>query len=128
MAFQFPKDKETHSQAINRIIMNQIHSYSPIYRVQQKLDGIRSSAYWGMEIYYYFLEKLLRNIRSELNHVAHDWAIPDWEEASKLVDEPEDILEGLKKIQQLSQKYCTEELEHLAIAIQIFTAIKSMKH
>ena len=41
MAFQFPKDKETHSQAINRIIMNQIHSYSPIYRVQQKLDGIR---------------------------------------------------------------------------------------
>ncbi len=125
MGFKFKEENSL--QARNRILMNRIDSISPIYRSRSKREELRCSEYWGMELFYYFLEKLLKKIGSKLDLVADEWATRDWEIASKLVDDPGDLLEGLKKIQGLSQKHCPEELEHIANVIEIFTDMEAAK-
>lgn len=125
MAFEF--EKEDSQQARRRSMMNRVHSESPIYRSRSKREELRCSEYWGMEIFYYFLEKLLTKICSKLELVAEEWVTRDWEIASKLVDNPGDLLEGLKKIQSLSQVHCPEELEHIANVIEIFTDMEAKK-
>lgn len=125
MAFNFPKENSW--EARNRILMNRIHGVSPIHRSRSKREELRCSEYWGMELFYYFLEKLLKKICSKLDFVAEEWVTRDWKIASKLVDDPGDLLEGLKKIQGLSQKHCPEELEHIANVIEIFTDMETNK-
>ncbi|SHK64171.1 hypothetical protein SAMN05216463_10817 [Xylanibacter ruminicola] len=127
MAFEFPKDNEPRSVRTNRAIMKQVESYSPIYQSQKKRETFNGNGRWGLVIYYYFLEKLLTQLRKDLKYTENEWKTSIWEEASKLVEEPEDIIEGLKKLQPICQRGCEEVLEDLANAIQLLTAIKAFE-
>ena len=134
MGFDFSKvqkkeeeKKEPHWVRTARDMINVAQSMDPIFQVQKKRKTFNGNGRWGLVIYYYFLEKLLTQLRKDLKIRENEWKTPIWEEAVKLVEEPEDVIEGLKKLQPICQRSCEEVLWDLANSVQLLTAIKAFE-
>jgi hypothetical protein len=120
MAFNFndQKGKLTRAQFNSKIITQQLRQCMPFFRLDEKRRAANEHGCWGLLFYYYFLEQLFE-VAS--NHRKSE--VPQHLQA--LIDEPEDVVEGMRQLSLLYSDYHLDNDSRLERILRVMMTIRN---
>jgi hypothetical protein len=103
-------------------------SESIILKISEQRTEAKSQGRWEMIFYYYYLERIMRELQPQQNFKKLYWETPAWKEAEEFFKEPLNVIVGLEELERFCKIHKIKGLEDIKDVIRILpNVIESAK-
>lgn len=88
----------------------------------QRSEAMRQGC-WEMIFYYYYLEKIMKELQSRQDFNKLYWETHDWKEAQKYLEEPTNVIVGLEELERFCKIHKIKGLEDIKDVIRILPGV-----
>ena len=102
------------------------YSESIIFKISEQRTEAKNQGRWEMIFYYYYLERIMRELQPHQNFNQEDWKTHTWIEAETFFEEPSNVIKGLEELERFGKIHKIEGIEDIKDVIRILpNVIKS---
>ena len=78
-------------------------SEQSVIQVSMQRSEAKSQGRWEMIFYYYYLERILKELQSRQDFNKLYWETPAWNEAQEFLKEPSNVIVGLEELERFGK-------------------------